>query len=56
MVVEDEFVELSGIRLFTRKLIPEEKDIYILNQCGYHPHFDYPGKVLAAVCNFIAQD
>lgn len=51
----DQYTSLQQVENI-RQLVPERKKIYILNHCSHHPHFDYPEKVLAAVCNFIAQD
>ncbi len=55
MVIEDEFVELSGIRLFTRKLIPEgeswndKKPVVIFLHEGpgsVNQWKDFPGKFI----------
>jgi pimeloyl-ACP methyl ester carboxylesterase len=54
MVIEDEFVELSGIRLFTRKLIPEghwnnKKPVVIFLHEGLgsvNQWKDFPGKFI----------
>ncbi len=51
----DQYTSLQQVENI-RRLVPERKEIYVLNQCSHHPHFDYPEKVLTAVCNFIAQD
>ena len=51
----DQYTSLQQVENI-RRFVPERKEIHILNQCSHHPHFDYPEKVLAAVCNFIAQD
>lgn len=51
----DQYTSLQQIENI-RQLVPAKKEIYILDQCSHHPHFDHPVEVLAVIGNFIEQN
>ena len=48
----DQYTSLVQIQNI-QQLVPADKKTIILDNCGHHPHFDQPGKVMGAVCQFL---
>ncbi len=48
----DQYTSLIQIQNILQ-LVPADKQTVILENCGHHPHFDNPEKVMEALCRFL---